>query len=113
MIRSSRETASRKGLTDGRVWMAAAAALFLLAGCGRGTPKSDSGATGGLTPDTTTATVPSPAPTPAPADTGKKAETTKPVGGEERFGRQTDRVEDRYQEAGRSEAGSGRAETVG
>ncbi len=57
--------------------MAAAAALFLLAGCGRGTPKSDSGATGGLTPDTTTATVPSPAPTPAPADTSKKADTTK------------------------------------
>jgi mono/diheme cytochrome c family protein len=53
------------------------AALFLLAGCGRGTPKSDSGATGGLTPDTTTATVPSPAPTPAPADTSKKADTTK------------------------------------
>ncbi len=44
-------------------------ASFLLAGCGREAPKSDSGATGGVTPDTTTATVPSPAPTPAPADT--------------------------------------------
>ena len=34
-------------LTDGRVWTAAAAALLLLAGCGREAPKSDSGATGG------------------------------------------------------------------
>lgn len=77
MIRSSRETASHTALTDGRVWTTAAAALLLLAGCGRDTPKSDSGATGGVTPDTTTAIVPSPAPAPAPADTGMKADTSK------------------------------------
>jgi mono/diheme cytochrome c family protein len=77
MIHSSRETARRGPYTDGRVWTAAAAALFLLTGCGREVPKSDSGATGGITPDTTTAVLPSPAPTPAPADTGMKADTTK------------------------------------
>jgi mono/diheme cytochrome c family protein len=77
MIRSSREPAFHEAFTDGRVWTAAAAALFLLAGCGRGTPKSDSGATGGVTPDTTTATVPSPAPTPSPADTGMKADSSR------------------------------------
>jgi mono/diheme cytochrome c family protein len=79
MIHSSRETARRGPCTDGRVWTAAAATLFLLTGCGREVPKSDSGATGGITPDTTTAVVPSPAPTPAPADTGMKADTTKKV----------------------------------
>jgi len=77
MIRSSRETAFQKGFTNGRVWTAAAAALFLVAACGRDLPKSDSGATGGITPDTSTASVPSPAPTPAPADTGMKADTSK------------------------------------
>jgi hypothetical protein len=61
----------------GRELTAAAVALFLLAGCGREAPKSDSGATGGITPDTTTAVVPSPAPTPAPPDTSMKADTSK------------------------------------
>ena len=77
MIHASRETASRRPCTDGRVWTVAAAALVLLTGCGRDVPKSDSGATGGVTPDTTTAVVPSPAPTPAPADTGMKTDTSK------------------------------------
>ena len=77
MIDSSGKTASRTPCTTGRVWTTAAAALFLLTGCGREAPKSDGRATGGTTPDTTTAVVPSPAPTPAPADTGKKADTAK------------------------------------